>query len=1177
MKIACYISTCLLFLTFYSQAQEIVHPHNEKNGFVENKGQWRKEILFQSHFNGGKWWIVQKGFLFDFQNFGPHHAHVTNEPVKEIEHTNQLVQAYFIGSNNISEIEKGKPSKHYFNYFLGNDPSKWTSEVHSYTEAQMNELYPGIDLKLIEQEQQLKYEFHVDPEVNPDQIRIRYRGQKKILLNRTGELIIETELGQLIEEKPYAYQIINGKIKSVACHFVLQENELSFELGKYDRNYKLVIDPILVFATYNGAETDNFGMTATYGYDGTAYSGGTVFGNRFPIPDSSVYDPNGNINDLHGNFGITDVFVTRYSSDGTQMLWSTYLGGGDAENGTETAHSMICDRDNNIYVYGITSSSDFPIKDGFQSNFQGGEFVSIPNNAVKCKEGTDIFVAKLSASGQQLLGSTFIGGTNNDGLNAANNDNPIQPLFKNYGDQFRGEIMLDKDRNIYVASCTYSTDFPTKNSFFQGSHGKLDGVLFKIKNDFSELLNSTYIGGNEMDACYSVKIDSSGFIVFTGGTNSNLDPLYTLGTLNPSFLGGTSDGFVGRLSPDWNSSLRMTYMGTDNYDQSYFVEIDSDDDIFLLGQSEGGNFPVTNAAYSVPGSTQFIAQLDAGLTTIKRSTVFGSGIPFDVELSPSAFLVDECGNIYVSGWGSNLTNLPVTPDAYLPTPPGDQDFYIMVINKRFDKLIYGSYMGGPESGEHVDGGTSRFDKNGIVYQSVCGGCGGLSDFPTTDGAWSNVNNSTNCNNLVFKFDFQILGKAEFVSSDTASCAPLTVTFDNVSFNDHEFSWDFGNGVTNNVDKEPSITYSEPGDYRVTLAIHDTLCPIVDTAYFDIEVLPQIQHEMSEDTLLCIKSIFQLTANSFGTATKFHWSESKNFQDTLNPDPNLGDSIVMLVANSSKMYYLKLSNPYCEAIDSVMVRVLSSEITLQTDPNACAGDSMVVFANNQSGQSITYEWFPEERIEKLINSSTVHVNTDEPGYLYANISNNLGCEYTDSIFVNISQVSSASVDALASDTIVTFGTQVTLTALPNGNYDYLWTPGGNITNPQSQQTTTIINETTTFYVQISDGACVAYDSITIFAFSNLCKPPEVYVPNAFSPNDKNRNEKFFVRGPHIEEMLLRIYDRWGQLVFETTNKHEGWDGTYKGRPLDPDVYDYYLIVRCIAGNEEIIKGNVTILK
>jgi gliding motility-associated-like protein len=208
---------------------------------------------------------------------------------------------------------------------------------------------------------------------------------------------------------------------------------------------------------------------------------------------------------------------------------------------------------------------------------------------------------------------------------------------------------------------------------------------------------------------------------------------------------------------------------------------------------------------------------------------------------------------------------------------------------------------------------------------------------------------------------------------------------------------------------------------------------------------------------------------------------------------------------------------------------------------------------------------------------VNAVTDSASYLFVDVTTTTGCNFTDSILIDVSPVYFGNVEATASEYIIVSGGETNLSANPNGNFSYSWTPTDGLQSPNEQNTTATVNETTTFLVQISDGICVATDTITITCVTDECKPPYVFVPNAFSPNDKNKNELFYVRGLQITKMLLRVYNRWGELVFESTDPLIGWDGTYKGRKLDPDVFDYYLQVTCVGGNEEIIKGNVTILK
>lgn len=1184
------LAIVFLICSFSCYSQQIEHKHDSKYGFMENKGQWNDQILLKSRFEGGNLWVQQHKILFHIQDYSELHAvHVGEQHRSELRLRQDVVHLNFVGSNEVTEVRKSNPSVDYCNFFIGNDSKKWASDVRRYSEVNLVNLYQGIDLKFIEQQQQLKYEFHVAPHVSPSLIQLEYQGQEKISIDRKGNLILETRLGKIMEEKPYAYQIINGKIKTVACAFSLEQNRLTFKLGAYNEDFKLILDPVLIFATYSGSVTDNFGMTATYGYDGTAYSAGTIYGNSYPTPDDNAFDIASNFTVQNiGTYVTTDAFISKYSADGTTMIWTTFLGGGDDTQGTETSHSLICDRQNNVYIYGATSSVDFPIQNGFQSTHGGGLPLAVQFNGSNFgTQGSDIYVAKISSDGHNLLASTYIGGSNNDGVNykiTSGNYSSVaayDSLTTNYGDQFRGEIMLDSLGNCLVASCSRSTDFPVLNAVLSSNQGQQDGVIFKLNSNLSALIFSTYIGGSNNDACYSVKIDSSYNIVFAGGTSSINMPS-TFGAWQSSYNGGKSDGFVGKLNNNGTILQRISYVGTPDYDQAFFVEIDRNDQVFLVGQSRNGMFPIFNSAYSNPNSGQFIAKLNEDLTVLVSATQFGSG-QMKVDISPSAFLVDICGNIYVSGWGANviqsldqLSNMPVTADAFQSTPPNGFDFYLLVLERDFQSLRYATYLGGNAAEEHVDGGTSRYDKNGIVYQSVCGGCQGNSDFPTSPGAWSALNLSTNCNNLVFKFDFGLILNAQFSVDQVQGCTPFAVTFENNSNASDSYLWDFGNGDTSTVIFNPVITYTTPGDYEVTLITLDSICLLSDTAKTLIHVGLPISYTISNDTTLCSGSSFELLSSSFGTASSYHWSSNRNFSDTLN-NPMSDSTLIITPQNQFETYYLMISNSGCSIIDSVVIQSSSAGLQLTGGQQVCENEDFIVTATNTSSLVYTYSWYPSSLIEQQINATTVQCVTTQPDYLYVDVSASNGCQFTDSILINVSPVNNLMVNAVASENIVIPGTQVTLTATPAGNFDYQWSPTTGLSNPSSQQTTAVVTQTTSYVVTVTDGICTAIDSIAILCVSSECEPPFVYIPNAFSPNESGKNEVFYVRGPQIVKLLFRVYDRWGELVFESTDPNKGWDGTFRNRTCDPDVYDYYVEVTCVGGNTEIIKGNVTLLK
>jgi gliding motility-associated-like protein len=1135
-------------------------------------------------------WVEQGKVMFHLQDYSDYrsaHAAMNLNAPDVLTFKQTVVHLNFKGANEVKNILKSEKAPHYYNFFIGNDESKWASNVGAYGEFVLKELYDGIDIRFIEKEEELKYEFIVAPNVNPAVIRLEYVNQEKLFIDKKGNLVIRTVLGDIIEQAPYAFQIVNGKMIEVPCKYKVVENEVEFVLGDYNPRVELIIDPTLIFATYCGAVSDNFGMTATYGYDGTAYNGGMVYGNAYPMPDPDAYDTGSNMTVIDVGIATTDAFISKYNPDGTTMLWSTFFGGGDNTQGTEVPHSLICDLDNNIYVYGVTSALDFPIVNGFQANHAGGTTLSINFNGTNFgNTGTDIFVAKFSENGHDLLGSTYVGGSQNDGVNYKvtsgiyNNVAAYDSLTTNYGDQFRGEIMLDELNNIVIASCTRSTDFPTMNPFQAINAGQQDGVIFKILNDFSGLVFSSYYGGIDNDACYSVKLDETENVVFVGGTSSN-DLPNSIGGYQDTYQGGKADGFVAKVSSDGSSLLQTSYLGMNEYDQAFFVEIDRLDNVFIVGQSVGGNFPVSAGVYSNPGSSQFIAKMTPDLTSVIQSTVFGSGSA-NFDISPSAFLVDICGNMYVSGWGANILqsspigSMPVTPNAYQQIAPNGFDFYLIVIERELADLLYGTYMGGPISTEHVDGGTSRFDKNGVVYQGVCGGCGGNSDFPTTPGAWSDQNLASNCNALVFKFDFNLIPKAEFTVDNNIGCAPFEVTFENFSSDSDSYIWDFGNGITDSVTFEPTFTFTDPGTYEVFLYVTDSICLITDTAQLTITVNPALQLDGLTAIELCQPENITLTANSFGTASNFIWSTNNNFTDQLNPTTS--DSVAEVFTSENGYFYIQLSNPGCILVDSVELIFTTAALELSGNQDICVDDETVITAESLD-PGITffnYNWSPDSIIVSGDGTSTVTVSPSSTQYLYLTAESSNGCIVTDSILINVSNISASTVTASASETDVPVGSTVTLTATPSG-YSYSWSPPDNLTAPNSQVTEALINGDITYTVTVTDGICTREAQVTIKSFQFVCEEPFVYVPNAFTPNGDGNNDVLYIRSTIIEEAALRIFNRWGELVFETNDLTIGWDGTWRGEPIAPDVYDYYLDGFCIDGQQFLIQGNITLIR
>jgi gliding motility-associated-like protein len=657
----------------------------------------------------------------------------------------------------------------------------------------------------------------VHPGAKTDQIQMRYEDAAIELLHK--ELKLALSVGDVYEHAPIAYQIINDKRKAVQCSFKVDGDIVSFEFPKgYNKKVDLIIDPELIFSTYTGSTADNWGFTATYDEEGFLYGGGIVFAAGYPTTTGAY--------SVSYNGGTQDIGITKYTEDGSGQVYSTYLGG----NLRDWPHSLMVDSDNQLVVFGSTESENYPTTEGaFQTEYNGGS--------------ADIIISKFNAAGTDLVASTFLGGSDEDGRNTS------FTLRHNYGDDARGEVFIGDDNRIYIASMTRSTDYPTTSlSEEQEQQGGLDAVVSVFPPSLDSLVFSTYLGGNQDDAAYSIK-EKGSLIVCAGGTASSTFPT-TSSALNPDYLGGSTDGFV--LSLDSNGSIyNSSFIGTNAYDQVYFVEVDPDFHVFLTGQTEG-DYPVSSGVYFNENGSQFVQEMSSELSQSILSTVFGTG-GTAIDISLTAFLVDQCDHVYISGWGGiqstgNTTGLPVTADAFQTSTDGN-DFYFIVFDKDFEGLLYATFFGGASTGEHVDGGTSRFDDNGVIYQAVCAGCGGSDAFPTTPGAWSTTNGSSNCNLGTLKMEFNFQGlTAEAIVSDSVFCEdpPFLVPFEGSGEQVPYHFWSFGDGETSNL-ANPIHQYEEEGLYDIVYIVIDSnTCNITDTSYATVEVIQKEVFSMEWD-------------------------------------------------------------------------------------------------------------------------------------------------------------------------------------------------------------------------------------------------------------------------------------------------------------------------------------------
>ncbi len=341
----------------------------------------------------------------------------------------------------------------------------------------------------------------------------------------------------------------------------------------------------------------------------------------------------------------------------------------------------------------------------------------------------------------------------------------------------------------------------------------------------------------------------------------------------------------------------------------------------------------------------------------------------------------------------------------------------------------------------------------------------------------------------------------------------------------------------------------------------------------ITVGPALNVAAPADIFLCTSSDTTLIPLISGAPSEVIWSSSIQFQDTLNlnNNPNLE-----LLDPQTGWYYIQVSSAYCSAADSLQLTIAADSIAISGPNLVCAQApfnlTLIGAANAQSIQ-----WSPANIISGASTLPTASVSLSASQYIYVEVLTAQNCVLQDSIFVNVSPLNPLEVVASANPYIILPNANTQLTGLPIGAFSYSWMPTTGLSNSFISNPQATLEQTTLFTLTVSDGLCSGSDTVLIKVYDSICASPFVFIPNAFSPNKDGNNDKLYVRGPFIESFVFRVYDRWGELVWETTNLTEGWDGTFRGKLLDPDVYDYYLQATCVGGLENIIKGNVTLIR
>ena len=1230
--------------------------------FVENKGQWDTAIRFRALMTTGTFFLRNGGFSVllndttDLQRLGKlvHGESIhpgggssggntkvaastydkgkpgdggggssgggINSLADYILHSH-LYHVSFVNANPHPQVVAEKMQPNYNNYIIGKDPSKWASNVKIYLSVTFRDIYPGIDVHYYTNDGVLKYDLIVHPGADPSQIVLQYVGQDQLSLQK-NQLVVKTSVSTVRELEPRSYQVDDKGRTMLPCSYQLKGDKVSFRVKNRAPDALLVIDPSEIFCTFTGSRSDNWGYTSTYDNAGNFYAGGIVLDDNGASPDQFGTTSGAFQRHWQGGDGTegtpdnplnTDIGIMKFNSTGKAVVYATYLGG----TGDEQPHSMICDAQGNLLVTGRTSSGNFP---------------TVPStNSQYASTGFDLFVTKLNAAGSAAIGSVKIGGAADDGVNfAPKYRNPAggegtQQLRLNYGDDGRSEVMLDANNNVFVVSCTQSSNFPVKGAFQSTSGGGQDGVILKFDPNIATLMASSYIGGGGSDALFSVAISpTTGILYATGGTLSTDVPGAAgpaTSSIGPTNHGGV-DGLIAMIQDNGSSLTRLTvrYFGTNTTDMIYGVQVDAKGFPYITGTTYGV-VPILNSPFNTTGGgssqasgKQFISKLQPDLSGIVYSANFGpSGGTFP-NISPTAFLVDRCENVYVSGWGGGVDSDPregynnattagltVTGSPIQSLTDG-QDFYFFVLQKNAASQLYGSFFGQPggKFGDHVDGGTSRFDKQGVIYQSICANCGGpVNIFPVTTGVVypRNGTGGDGCNEAAVKIAFNFAGVTAGLKvdldgrGDSLGCAPLDVTFTDTVRRAKSYIWRFGDGTPDlaTTSYTEAHTYNNVGIYTVMLiAIDSNSCNVADTVYRNITVKDNranvdfnyqlIQPCGSFNYLFTNLSQPQGSAQPFSD-TAFTWI----FNGTVKPRQSVTDQeqYQFPSAGTYNVSLILVDTNYCNAPDTLtrQLYIATNVVAIISAPDTGCAPGYIHFTNNSLGGQ-TYLWD--------FGDGSTSTDRTPPDHYYANPGQYI-------VKLHVTDPATCNVNA---------DTSVTITLLPNPSADFTTTP-----DPPTANTPTSFYPTNSSDVRrwewiFGDGSSevkltgdtamhqyVKTDTFQacLIVFNSagcsdtVCHPvatlinPLLDVPNAFTPGRFGQNGIIKVMGFGIVRMNFKIFNRWGQMVFQSVNPDQGWDGTYRGTLQPMDVYAYTLEAEFSDGTHVTRKGDITLVR
>ena len=1156
--------------------------HSDWN-FVENKGQLpSSDIKYYGH-QGGVYLYCKPGMIsFVFTKVEKEYDQISeatsqpsgsnspfkrgpggfgrekNQPSKITTFRADLV---LINSNPSAQIIASDQQEYYENYYTENTNEEGITNIHTYKTITYKSIYPNIDLVLHTKANGMKYEFVVYPGGKVSDIQIQWNGMENIKKNKDSGIEYSVALGKMDESKPESFQ---GEY-SIKSDFIKNENRIGFKIGKYHKTKTLVIDPTLQWGTYFGGISGESSTGVATDSSGNVYITGETESD-FGIATMGIFQSTFGGNDY-------DAYLAKFNQNGA-LQWTTYYGGVGLDYGS----SVATDINGNVFMSGgTTSPSGIATSGAYQTSFSN----LFHHNAINNADFSEAFIAKFTGNGNRLWG-TYLWNS-----------------YEEIGGQGASNISSDKGGNIFITGTTTTQSGLATAGAFQSvwtlglpQNSASEGYLAKFSGTGS-IQWATYIGGNSLIgnngnaafvACSGISIDDSNYIYLTGYTNCT-SGIATKGAYQTT-LSGISSALILKFNTS-GSRLWATYFGGNGETGSNSITTYLSSDVYIAGWTSSPIGIATAGAYQTAlslqsssnrGACHFLAKFD-NVGLIRWGTYFGdTSSVTNIEAA-----TDRYGNIYFTGSTFSNNNI-ATNGAYQSSFAGVEDVFLEKFNGAGDRL-WGTYYGGTAADESYGIAT---DKSGHVYLT------GVTNSPlkmATNGAYKTIIPGDSGSGFLAKFGtFQYdAGIASIISLNDTICEgsqPVIAQFKNFGIREIDslhIGWSV-NGKTQTSIKwsgkllSDSFSTLKLGNYNFQPGI-DTIkawtstpngvidsFPGNDSTIITIVVSAPPTAIAGPDTTLCYNETY--TMRGAGGIT-YLWTPAKYLSNDTIAAPKA-------VLPNTQLYTLYVRNKYgCEDSSQVLLTVkpkLSVKIGSFSNP-VCYSSPVSLSAVGSGGDSnhYSFDWSIDSLVGNPINPIIY-----KSGFHKVILSDNCsGLPAMDSVYINVVPRPTADFAILNRHPYVQ-DTSFRFQNLSKNATKYLWTFGDSSASNTASDPVHIYTDSGTYKISlVAYGKCAndtGYGYIHIFG-----KYINIYIPDAFSPNGDGVNDIFDIKGLGFVDYNFSIYNRWGELTFETTDTKKSWDGIFKNQPATEGIYVYMIMVTDQFGIKHYFSGSLTLMR